>query len=95
MDKIHPQADPTAAIIKLQKEEEVGKRRTAQQKALLEKYGGQEYSKKLAIDATVIVSELFVGYDNFRGIKKAPKVKPKSKYTEDVINSHTSVWGSW
>ena len=44
----------------------------------------------------VIVSELFVGYDGFGGIKGAPKVKPKSKYTEDVIiNNHTSVWGSW
>ena len=97
MDKIHLQANPTATIIKLQKEEEeTGKRRAAQQKALLEKYDGQEYAKKPAIDATVIVSEHFVEYDDSGGIKGAPKAKPKSKYTEDVIiNNHTSVWGSW
>ena len=60
MDKIHPQANPTAAIIKLQKEEEeeAGKRRTAQQKALLEKYGGQEYAKKPAIDASHSIGAL-------------------------------------
>jgi pre-mRNA-processing factor SLU7 len=97
VDKIHPQANLTATIIKLQKEEEeAGKRRVAQQKALFEKYGGQEYEKKPTIDATVIVSEHFVEYDDSGGIKGAPKIKPKSKYTEDVIiNNHTSAWGSW
>ena len=58
MDKIHPQANPTAAIIKPQKEEEAGKRRMAQQKALLEKYGGQEYAKKPAIDASHSIGAL-------------------------------------
>ena len=78
MDKIHLQANPTATIIKLRKEEEeAGKRRAAQQKALLEKYDGQEYAKKPAIDATVILSEHFVECDEIKG---APKVKPKSKY---------------
>jgi pre-mRNA-processing factor SLU7 len=52
----------------------------------------KEYAKKPAINATVMVSEHFIEYDDSGGIKGAPKAKPKSKYAEGVIiNNHTSV----
>jgi Pre-mRNA splicing Prp18-interacting factor len=75
----------------------VEERKAANRKALLEKYGSQEHlSKAPSKDARVTESESFVEYDESGGIKGAPKVKPKSKYPEDVyINNHTSVWGSW
>ena len=96
-NKIHLQANPTAAILTLQKQEkEAEEKRKARQKELLEKYGGQEHIKKPPIDTKVTESERFVEYDETGEIKGAPKVTPKSKYPEDIfINNHTSVWGSW
>ena len=76
---------------------EAEERKAAHQKALLDKYGGQEHLQKNPLkDSLVTESERFIEYDESGGIKGAPKVKPKSKYAEDVlINNHTSVWGSW
>ena len=44
---------------------------------LLEKYSKQEYARKPAIDAIVIVPEHFIEYNDSVGIKDAPKAKPK------------------
>jgi len=95
--KIHLQANPTAAILTLQRQEkEAEEKRAARQEELLQKYGGQEHTKKPPIDTKVTESERFVEYDESGGIKGAPKITPKSKYPEDIlINNHTSVWGSW
>ena len=96
-NKVHLQANPTAAILTLQRQEkEAEGKRAARQQELLQRYGGQEYTKKTPADTKVTESERFVEYDESGGIKGAPKVKPKSKYPEDIlINNHTSVWGSW
>jgi pre-mRNA-processing factor SLU7 len=95
--KIHLQANPTAAMLAIKKEKEESQaRQEAQKKALLEKYGGQDTVRSPPVHTRVTANESFVEYDESGGIKGAPKVKPKSKYPEDVfINNHTSVWGSW
>lgn len=96
-NKIHLQANPTAAMLAIKKEkEESEQRRETQRKALLEKYGEQEHVKSPPAETRITTSERFVEYDESGGIKGVPKVKPKSKYPEDVlVNNHTSVWGSW
>ena len=97
-NKIHLQANPTSGEYFRKKEkQETEARREAQRKTLLEKYGGQEHLLDVPLKgAAVIESERYVEYDERGGIKGAPKIKAKSKYTEDIlVNNHTSVWGSW
>jgi pre-mRNA-processing factor SLU7 len=97
-NKLHLQANPTEGELKLKKQtQETEQKRSAQRKALLEKYGGEEHLKAAPLKDTLVTeSERYVEYDEDGGIKGAPKTKPKSKYLEDVyINNHTSVWGSW
>ncbi|KAF2741561.1 pre-mRNA-splicing factor SLU7 [Polyplosphaeria fusca] len=97
-DKIHLQANPTAGAIARKKEmQETEEKKTAQRKALLEKYGTQDKFHDETLKRTAITeSESYVEYDERGGIKGAPKVKAKSKYAEDVlVHNHTSVWGSW
>jgi pre-mRNA-processing factor SLU7 len=97
-NKIHLQANPTSGEYFRKKEkQETEARREAQRKTLLEKYGGQEHLLDAPLKgAAVIESERYVEYDERGGIKGAPKIKAKSKYTEDIlVNNHTSVWGSW
>jgi pre-mRNA-processing factor SLU7 len=97
-NKIHLQANPTSGEFFRKKAlEESEAKKAAHRKALLDKYGGEEYLaddklKKVA----VVENERYVEYDERGGIKGAPKTKAKSKYPEDVfINNHKSVWGSW
>lgn len=96
---LHLQANPTAGEISRKLEQQAAEtKNAAQRKALLEKYGGQEFMQKdpLRDVAAITESERFVEYDERGLIKGAPKVKAKSMYPEDVmINNHTSVWGSW
>lgn len=95
---LHLQANPTAGEISRKKEKEVSETKNeAQRKALLDKYGGQEFLKKDPLrDVAITESERFVEYDERGLIKGAPKVKAKSMYPEDVmVNNHTTVWGSW
>ena len=97
-NKIHLQANPTSGEYFRKKEkQEAEARREAQRKALLEKYGGQEHLLDVPPKGVAVIeSERYVEYDERGGIKGAPKIKAKSKYTEDVlVNNHTSVWGSW
>lgn len=96
-NKIHLQANPTAAMLAIKKQkEESEQKREAQRKALLDKYGGQDQLKSPPVESRITASESFVEYDESGQIKGVPKVKPTSKYPEDVfINNHTSVWGSW
>jgi pre-mRNA-processing factor SLU7 len=97
-DKIHLQANPTSGEILRKKEQaEAAARREAQQKVLLEKYGSQEHLKKNNLkDLAILESERYIEYDEDGSIKGAPKIKPRSKYAEDIyVNNHTSVWGSW
>lgn len=96
-DKLHLQANPTAGALALkQKQTEESDRKEKQRKALLDKYGSQEAVKKAPLVSAIEASERFVEYDESGGIKGAPKIKPRSKYPEDVyIQNHTSVWGSW
>ncbi|KAI1501643.1 Pre-mRNA splicing Prp18-interacting factor-domain-containing protein [Biscogniauxia marginata] len=94
----HMQANPTAGEFYRKKErEEAERRREAQRKALLDKYGGEEHAVAAALrDVAVTESEQFVEYDELGLIKGAPAAAAKSKYAEDVFsNNHTSVWGSW
>ncbi|KAI1638033.1 Pre-mRNA splicing Prp18-interacting factor-domain-containing protein [Biscogniauxia mediterranea] len=94
----HMQANPTAGEFYRKKErEEAERRRAAQRKALLDKYGGEEHAMPAALrDLAVTESEQFVEYDEVGLIKGAPAAVAKSKYAEDVFtNNHSSVWGSW
>jgi pre-mRNA-processing factor SLU7 len=97
--KLHLQANPTEGEIVLKRlAREAEERKAAQRKALLDRYGGEEHLDKPDTDKVPLVteSERFVEYDERGGVKGAPRVKPRSKYAEDVlINNHTSVWGSW
>ncbi|KAL1851936.1 mRNA splicing protein [Paecilomyces lecythidis] len=97
-DKIHLQANPTSGeILRKKHEQESEAKREARRKALLEKYGGEEYLQPSPLkDAAVVENERFVEYDETGAIKGAPKKAAKSKYAEDIlINNHTAVWGSW
>ncbi|KAJ9250647.1 hypothetical protein DTO195F2_8079 [Paecilomyces variotii] len=97
-DKIHLQANPTSGeVLRKKHEQESEAKRQAKRKALLEKYGGEEYLQPSPLkDAAVVENERFVEYDETGAIKGAPKKVAKSKYAEDIlINNHTSVWGSW
>lgn len=96
--KIHLQANPTSGEILRKKEQaETEAKRQAQRKALLEKYGGEEYLKPTPLRETMVIeNERFVEYDESGAIKGAPKNAVKSKYPEDVlVNNHTTVFGSW
>ena len=96
--KIHVQANPTSGEYHRRREkEEKDAKKEAQQKKLLEKYGGEQHLKKAPIrDTAVIENERYVEYDESGAIKGASKAAAKSKYAEDIyLNNHTSVWGSW
>ena len=97
-NKQHLQANPTEGeYLRKKQKVETDERKTAQRKALLEKYGGAEYMLNAPLkDASVVENERYVEYDETGAIKGEPKKITKSKYAEDVfINNHTSVWGSW
>lgn len=97
-NRAHIQANPTSGEYFRRKEaEETAAKKEAQRKALLEKYGGEQFLMPTPMrDVAVVESERFVEYDEQGGIKGAPKVIGTSKYPEDVLtNNHTSVWGSW
>ncbi|KAF2805234.1 putative mRNA splicing protein [Mytilinidion resinicola] len=96
-NKLHLQANPTSGEYLRKKEEQAAEtRRLAHQKAILDKYGGQEHLLSAPKGAAVVENERYVEYDEQGRIKGAPIVKAKSKYPEDIlINNHTSVWGSW
>lgn len=97
-DRVHLQANPSAAEFFRKKEAEESKaKKEAQRKLLADKYGGQEHllRDKERMPA-VVENERFVEYDEKGKIKGAVPTKTKSSYPEDVlINNHTSVWGSW
>ncbi|CAP85626.1 Pre-mRNA-splicing factor [Penicillium chrysogenum] len=98
LPQIHIQANPTSGEV-LRKKEMVDSeaKREAHRKALLDKYGGVEYTKPNALRETMVVeNERFIEYDESGAIKGAPKNATKSKYPEDVmVNNHSSVFGSW
>lgn len=94
----HLQANPTAGEFYRKKEqEEAEAKRADREKALLDKYGGEQKAIPAALRSMAVTeSETFVEYDEAGLIKGAPKKKAKSKYAEDIfINNHTSTWGSW
>ncbi|RSL95568.1 Pre-mRNA-splicing factor SLU7 [Fusarium ambrosium] len=94
----HLQANPTAGEFYRKKEqEEAEAKRADREKALLDKYGGEQKAMPAALRSMAVTeSETFVEYDEAGLIKGAPKKKAKSKYAEDIfINNHTSTWGSW
>ncbi|KAH7271824.1 mRNA splicing protein [Fusarium solani] len=94
----HLQANPTAGEFYRKKEqEEAEAKRADREKALLDKYGGEQKAMPAALRSMAVTeSERFIEYDEAGLIKGAPKKKAKSKYAEDVfINNHTSTWGSW
>lgn len=97
-NRIHLQANPSAAEFYRKKEAEEAKMKKEEQRKLLAaKYGGQEHllRNKDKLPA-VVESETFVEYDERGKIKGAVPTKTKSSYPEDVmINNHTSIWGSW
>ena len=94
----HLQANPTAGEYYRRKEkEEAEKKRAEREKALLDKYGGEQKTMPESLRAMALTErENFIEYDEVGLIKGAPKTFAKSKYPEDIyINNHTSVWGSW
>ena len=96
--KTHLQANPTSGEYFRRKEmKESNMKREINRKALLEKYGGEQYIQPApGKDIAIIESERYVEYDEDGAIKDKSNVVAKSKYAEDVlINNHTSVWGSW
>ncbi|KAL5390939.1 mRNA splicing protein [Paraphaeosphaeria sporulosa] len=97
-NKVHLQANPTSGELMRKKElQEAEETKAAKQKALMDKYGGQDkFNDDTLRRVGVTENERYVEYDERGRIKGAPKVKAKSKYPEDVlIHNHTSVWGSW
>ncbi|KAJ6146367.1 hypothetical protein N7497_008349 [Penicillium chrysogenum] len=82
LPQIHIQANPTSGEV-LRKKEMVDSeaKREAHRKALLDKYGGVEYTKPNALRETMVVeNERFIEYDESGAIKGAPKNATKSKY---------------
>ncbi|KAL6241091.1 mRNA splicing protein [Rhinocladiella similis] len=97
--KLHLQANPTEGeILRKKQTQESAEKKAAARKALLDKYGGDEYikasqSKKMP---QVVSSERYVEYDESGHIKGQERTVSRSKYPEDILtNNHTSVWGSW
>lgn len=85
-----------AFLMKKQYEQKKAVDDQAKRKALLEKYGGEEY---LQVDPSLKLAQTEV-YNEYsrdgRVIKGPGKASTKTKYEEDVyINNHTSVWGSY
>ena len=85
-----------AYLLKKQYEQKKAVEDVAKKKALMEKYGGEEYLQvdpKLRLGQTEVYNE----YSRDGRIVKGPGRAPtKTKYEEDVyINNHTSVWGSY
>ena len=108
MERIHLQANPTAAAIAIKREAaEQAERESTRRKELLDKYGDQDtYSIEKAPAAALPESSEYVEYDedgrvltrNGQDVKLLEAARPvaKSRYAEDVmINNHTSVFGSW
>ena len=95
-NKVHIQANPTAAENARRKEiEEREAKKEVQRILLLEKYGAQD-NHAIPGGTLAVESEQYVEYDESGGMKGRPKTVQKSKYKEDVfVNNHTSVWGSW
>jgi pre-mRNA-processing factor SLU7 len=96
--EVHPLADPSQAEL-LHKNFEARKSalREEQKKRILDKYGGQEQTKKPDARLLLGQTEDYVEYDRTgRVIKGAPVPVAKSKYEEDVHpGNHSSVWGSF
>lgn len=98
--KLHLQANPTEGeILRKKQTQEAAEKKAAARKALLDKYGGDEYlldGNKKALVGTLKANERYIEYDESGHIKGEPKMVKKSKYQEDVLtNNHTAVWGSW
>lgn len=93
--KLHLQANPTEGeILRKKQTEEAEKKKEANRKALLDKYGGSEHLKPAPFRAAE--NERYIEYDESGGVKGEMKRIASSKYKEDVlINNHTTVWGSW
>ena len=97
-NKTHVQANPTSGeYFRRKEEEEQESKRQAQNKMLLEKYGGEQHLQPAQMrDLAVVESENYVEWDQTGSAKGALKAEARSKYVEDVfVNNHTSVWGSW
>lgn len=97
-NKIHLQANPTSGeFIQKKLREENAKKHEAQQKHLLNMYGGSGQQKSNPLkDAAVTESEKYVEYDANGVVKGLSATSGKSKYPEDIfLHNHTSVWGSW
>lgn len=97
--KLHLQANPTEGeILRKKQAQEAAEKKAAARKALLEKYGGDEFLKENPMKKAtkVLENERYVEYDESGRIKGGERRVARSKYPEDVlINNHTSVWGSW
>ena len=96
-NKQHLQANPTSGeYFRKTEREEAEIKAAARKKALLERYGGEEYKQPAQSGGLITENERYVEYEEDGFIKGAHKLAAKSKYPEDVfINNHRSVWGSW
>lgn len=95
---VHVQSNPTAAGMAYKEfldKKDAMKESTSS--SMLEKYGGQEYLKKVPKELVAGQDENYVEYSRTGQIVKGQeRAKVKSKYDEDVYpGNHSSVWGSW
>lgn len=104
--KLHLQANPTEGeILRKKQTTETAEKKAAARKALLDRYGGDEYlssqaaNKKAFKPSLLVANERYVEYDehgHIKGSSSSTHPIARSKYAEDIYtHNHTSVWGSW
>lgn len=94
----HLQAEPSRAEAVFKEVESTKKSTEEKRKTkILEKYGGQEYSRVEPALSDVKQSEAFVEYSSEgKVISQGEQAVPASKYAEDVLEkNHTTIWGSY
>lgn len=95
---VHSLAEPTK--LEALKKEFASRKdsfKNSQQRAILERYGGEEHLEAPPKELLLAQSEAYVEYSRSgKVIKGEEKTVAKSRYEEDVyINNHTTVWGSF
>ena len=99
---IHVQADPSRAELMRKKVERKGEEmRETKRKAVLDRYGGEEYLEKK--NGEERATRFGVGHveteynrEGRTGMEQKKRVAIPCKYEEDVYaNGHTAVWGSY
>ncbi|WFD00681.1 mRNA splicing protein [Malassezia yamatoensis] len=94
----HMQANPTVNELQFKEYEQKKQQLLHDTKSdLLERYGGEQHLQSLPRELLSGQTELYAEYSpSGEVIRGQPRVIPKSRYEEDVLDTnHTQVWGSW